>query len=192
MATKDSTATQSTFTCLPNSCIGKPPMPIRRKTRVKSAFRRLPFVGNGIKNAPHCWNVPATGGYFGGYETGEAMAYALLKNMREDKTVFPKNDSLRDVAEAFMIRFEQEGGEEMEKRICNEWSDSFNSFLGQRTGFFNTISRFLSAATKVMGSEFDLLSEDELLNRANAGLGFKDKEFTDLCHKIDQANEVTA
>ena len=70
--------------------VGKTPNPIKRKTRGKPGFRRLPFVaGWRTESASPCWNVPASGGYFGGYETGEAMAQAFLKFLREEKGDFP-------------------------------------------------------------------------------------------------------
>ena len=97
-------------TRLPAAVVGKTPNPIKRKTRGKPGFRRLPFVaGWRTESASPCWNVPASGGYFGGYETGEAMAQAFLKFLREEKGDFPAY-WLTGIVESFMTRFEQEGG----------------------------------------------------------------------------------
>ena len=55
--------------------VGKTPNPIKRKTRGKPGFRRLPFVaGWRTESASPCWNVPASGCYFGGFDHVAYMA----------------------------------------------------------------------------------------------------------------------
>ncbi|MDD3676036.1 hypothetical protein [Thauera propionica] len=160
-------------THLPAGFAGKPPLPIKRKTRVKRGFRRLPFVaGRSANSAAPCWNVPASGGYFGGYETGEAMAQAFLKFLREEEGGFPAY-WLTFIVESFMIRFEQEGGKAMADRVpCSERSETFVAFRGQYCGFLNTVSQWLAASAKHLGASLDRISEQDLVRRANAGLGF--------------------
>ena len=160
-------------TRLPAAFVGKTPNPIKRKTRGKPGFRRLPFVaGWRTESASPCWNVPASGGYFGGYETGEAMAQAFLKFLREEKGDFPAY-WLTGIVESFMTRFEQEGGKAMADRSpCSEWSEPFEAFRGQYCGFFNTVSQWLAASAKHLGSNLDRITEQDLVRRANAGLGF--------------------
>jgi len=166
-------ANQATITRLPTSFVGKPSQPLKRKPRVKHGFRRLPFVaGWRTDSDTPCWHVPASGGYFGGYETGEAMAQAFLKFLREEQSDFPAT-WLTGIAESFMTRFEQEGVKAMaDRKPMSEWSDSFDSFRGQYVGFFNTISQWLSASAKHLGSNLDRIEEQDLVRRANAGLGF--------------------
>lgn len=96
-------------TRLPAAFVGKAPSPIKRKTRGKPGFRRLPFVAERrTEAAAPCWNVPASGGYFGDYETGEAMAQAFLKFLSGEQRDFPAY-WLTGIVESFMVRFEQEG-----------------------------------------------------------------------------------
>lgn len=160
------------FTRLPVEFINSPPTPIKRKTRGKTGFRRLPFVaGRHSKSANPFWNIPASGGYFGGYETGEAMALAFLKFLREEDSNIPSY-WLTKIAESFMCRWEQEGGSDMAERRHLNHSDGFDSIRGQYVGFFNTLSQWLSAAAKGMGSNLDRMTERELVARANMGLGF--------------------
>lgn len=72
-----------------------------------------------------------------------------------------------------MSRFEQEGGKLMaNRRPIEEWSSSFDSFRGQYVGFFNTVTTWLAASAKQLGSSLDRIDERDLVNRANAGLGF--------------------
>lgn len=160
-------------TRLPAAFVGKTPNPIKRKTRGKPGFWRLPFVaGWRTESASPCWNVPASGGYFGGYETGEAMAQAFLKFVREEKGDFPAY-GLTDIVESFMTRFEQEGGKAMRDRSpFGGQSETFEALRGQYCGFFNTVSQWLAASATHLGSGLDRIEEQDLVRRANAGLGF--------------------
>lgn len=153
--------------------VGKTPTPIKCKTRGKPGFRRLPFVaGLRSESAAPCWNVPASGGYFGGYETGEAMAQAFLKFLHEEPDDLPSY-WLTDIVQSFMVRFEQEGGKAMADRSpCSERSETFQAFRGQYCGFFNTVSQWLAASAKHLGSNLDRITEQDLVHRANAGLSF--------------------
>lgn len=117
------------------------------------------------------WDVPATGGYMGGYETGEAMALAFAKFLREESGDYA-GGALTHIVGSFMERYEDEGGKEMEERPVPEQSHSSASLRGQYVGFFNTIAKLLRDAAQRLGGEFDRTSERELLQRANSGLGF--------------------
>lgn len=156
---------------LPVAFVGKASEPIKRKPRSKPSFSSLPFVAGSSSDvdAPN-WNVYAAGGYFGGYETGEAMAMSFLKFLREEKSDYPVY--LTGIVESFMVRFEQEGGKAMKDRSPSEWSDGFDSLRGQYVGFFNTLSHWLVASAKYLGGNLDQVSEQDLVRRANAGLGF--------------------
>lgn len=160
------------ITRLPISFIGKAPSPIKCRPRGKPDFHQLPFVADGrVESASPYWHIPASGGYFGGYETGEAMAHAFLKFLREEQSTCPTY-WMTGIVESFMIHFESEGGLAMQRRRASEWSDEFTSFRGQYTGFINTLSQWLTVAAKQLGSSLDSLTEQDMVNRANAGLGF--------------------
>lgn len=151
--------------------------PIKLKTRYKPGFRRLPFVANWrSKSDTPCWDIPATGNYFGGHETGEAMALAFLKFLREGDEV-GCGRWLISVVESFMIRFEQEGGGQMVHGSVLDMSDGFSSFRGQYCGFFGLLSNWLWGAAKDLGANLDQITEKDLVCRANAGLNFDSHAF---------------
>jgi hypothetical protein len=110
---------------LPVSFIRKGQAKLKRKSRAESGFARLPFIGG--SGPDRCWNIPATGGYFGGYETGEAMAQAYLKMQRSSARTSPC--FLTAIVASFMARFEKEGGTEMGARR-ERWSEGYESFRG--------------------------------------------------------------
>lgn len=157
--------------------LGEPPIPLKRKARGKCAIRNLPFVAGPrtVSDAPF-WHVPPTGGYVGGHETGEAMALEFLKAMRENEDGMV-SFWLASVVGDFMVRYEQEGGVTMARRKVTEQSPGFSALRGQYIGFFNLLSRWLSASAKHLGAELDDLTEEELLLRANAGLGFDSEAY---------------
>jgi hypothetical protein len=174
---------KSTFTNLPPAYIGKPALPIKPKTGKEPSFRRLPFVaGMRSKARSPYWNIPASGGHFGGYETGVAMALSMLKYMRDDDSESGPSITcpLAFIAESLMKRFEEEGGHEMSSRKMDDWSDSFHSFRGQYAGFFGTLRDWLIVAARSnLGRNLDNMTEELLIARANAGLGFNDKAFSE-------------
>lgn len=164
---------------LPIAFIRKGPAGIKRKTTSQVGFRSLPFVaGPRTDSDAPCWHMPAKGGYLGGYETGEAMARALLKLHRSDESQI-QSHALTDIVCSFMRRFEEEGGKAMDDRCAPDWSNSFDSLRGQYVGFFNTMSGWLEAAAKHLGSGLDKVSNDDLLKQANAGLNFDQKAYMD-------------
>lgn len=163
---------------LPSEFVEKPPVALKYNHRASNNFSALPFVSNSrTKRDNRCWDVPATGGYFGGYRTGEAMALAFAKFLREDGEAAIAPAQLTCIVESFMERYEQEGGKTMRSLPMNQYSDEFSSFRGQYVGFFNTITKMLADAAVRLGGEFDRTSERELVDRANAGLGFRETAF---------------
>lgn len=164
-----------TLTNLPLSFVNKPVSPIQNKRDYKPSFRSLPFVaGWRSKTKTPYWNVPATGGYFGGYETGAAMATAFLKFIRSsNKDV---HGYLPWIVDSFARRIEQEGGSEMADRRYGKTSESYDSLRGQYVGFFNTLASALLNHAKTC-DYLDGVSERELVASANAGLGFDQSAY---------------
>lgn len=146
----------------------------------KSGFLGLPFVGrrNG-KRGTFWWTVPAAGGYFGGYETGEAMAYAFMKVVREKSRENFGSYIITHIAESFMIRFEEEGGKEMNSRGTDKFDDGFDSLRGQYIGFFNSIGKFLVSAAGSNAAYLDSIDSAALTHKANAGLKFDSRAYLD-------------
>lgn len=157
---------------LPIAFIRKGPPVLKKRKSTGIAFRDLPFVASRRTTTDaEYWHVPATGGYFGGYETGQAMARALLKFHRSEKST-DLSYALTAVVTSLMRRFEEEGGRAMDDRRADDRSDGFDSFRGQYVGFFNTLSGWLEASARQLGHGLDKVSDDELLIMANAGLNF--------------------
>lgn len=153
-------------------------MPTPRVLRVRrgAGIQRRPFVAPWRELRSHpapFWAVPASGGYIGGYETGEAMALCLLKDLRNDLDDSPEcSQELTWIVESMMCRFEQEGGQSRAERRPDPVDDGFASFQGQYVGFLNTIGMWLRAAARQIGGSLDGISERDLVGRANAGLRF--------------------
>ncbi|VTP13194.1 hypothetical protein PUATCC27989T_01028 [Phytobacter ursingii] len=122
---------------------------------------RLPFVGGKSKNGSghSFWNVPSTGGFGGGCETGTALALIFLKNLEEEvrsgNNYCPSTLS-NIVTEMMSIGF----------------NDSIN---GQAVGFFSVIEDIL---LKLLRTNTISLSktEQELLSQANNGLAYKEEK----------------
>ena len=135
-------------------------------TRRRSAFNQLPFVD---KDGLSGWEVPASGGEFGGFRTGEALAAMFLKHLREHGNE-QWSLELLCVVRGMARRYEEVGGEAMAAGPLKQRSDSFNSLNGQMVGFFGEIGRVLVLASRHMGAPLDNISNEMLLEKANAGL----------------------
>lgn len=125
----------------------------RRKIR----WHRLPFV----QGKCH-WAVPATGGHLGGMITGEALAIAYLKFLRESPTADSCIDNLHMVVDAM---YGQDGIPE--NTVENK------SRCGQRAGFFFELTRFLWLMAQYRATPLDAVSEAMILKKANLGLQYK-------------------
>lgn len=60
--------------------------PLAFNTNIKHPLHELPFLGKSQKKkiGLSFWNVPATGGYVGGCQTGEALAKLYLRSLTEN------------------------------------------------------------------------------------------------------------
>lgn len=174
---------------VPAAHVTKGPNLVKYNARSKYPYFRLPFVG-GWKDksveAQH-WALPASGGYFGGYQTGEAMAHAFLKYLREDRGGDGATSHLTSIVESLMIRFEEEGGQAMNRRRNRDHrTASFNSFRGQYVGFFNTIAVWLAASAKQIDGQLDAMDEAGITQRANEGLRFDECAYMAEVARMDR------
>ena len=165
-------------TTLKTSSVSSVPAPVllKKKRRVKCPLDNLIFTTAERDHPNPCWNVPTTGGYLGGYETGRAMAHDFLKMLRNDQSSTPPTD-LAQIVKSFAIKFGIENGPEMCNKPIPERTENFGSLHGQYVGFFNTLSEWLKAGAKHLVGGLDEMTEDDLLARANAGLVFDEEAY---------------
>jgi hypothetical protein len=135
---------------------------LRSKPAAKGPWGHLPFVGKDHAEQS-CWDVPMTGGYWGGIEVGEAMARVYLKYVRGRQV-----EKLDDTS--MLLRAMLEGMDKKQTSTPEEAS----SLRGQRVGFMSEICVWLSAAAQRLGSSFDAIPERSFVAQANEALTFTD------------------
>ncbi|GKX40026.1 hypothetical protein SOASR014_37650 [Pectobacterium carotovorum subsp. carotovorum] len=134
----------------------------------KDNISRMPFI-NLHSETPH-WAIPSVGGYFRGYEVGEAMAYLFLKFLNENRV--PAEVGFKyytDIMFSLFHRYELEGGHAAE--VERSETEGFTSIRGQLAGFMNTTSKWLIVAANGMDNEARRFTEAQLLEKTNAALG---------------------
>jgi hypothetical protein len=139
----------------------KRPLPKGKKIGLRSkpsgelAMDRLPFVGN--DHAPHSsWDVPMSGGFFGGCEAGKSVAQLFLKYVRDEQS-YPCRLSSTLLESMFIGLASKQP----------ETQDEVDSVTGQRIGFIGELARWLEAATTQLGASLDRISEQQLVDMAN-------------------------
>ena len=138
---------------------------LRSKPEGKHAWDRLPFVGK--DNGPESfWDVPMTGGYFGGIEVGRSVACMYLKYVRDhrDNQIHNASGVLRSILAAM----------DAKQPVTKE---EVESLRGQRTGFMSEICIWVRAAAERLGSSFDAIPERLLVQQANESLERADEAF---------------
>lgn len=158
-------AAQSTVTRLPVEFVRKPAAPaLRFKNRKKLPLHRLPFVDAVPgKVGLSFWAVPKTGGYFGGNETGGALARVYMKHLKEHGPGFGGGNLQMMVLDMF----DCENGVSAEQ----------DALRGQVVGFFVELERWLAGAAKYLDGGLDKHDNKTLLKAANAGLNFDNEAY---------------
>lgn len=140
---------------------------LRFKPRRKIAAHRLPFVGREHSTPDYgligYWDVPLTGGYAGGNQTGLALAKLLLVYMRENHA----DEMVGYAAGAMMLSMLEAA------RTADD--DQFEALRGQALGVMNQLTPFLVGAAYHAGHELDGLDTKKVLALANAGLAFDEQ-----------------
>lgn len=156
------------------------PGKLRAKPRAKLEMHKLPFVGNDHvvpkQGGVSFWDVPLTGGYLGGVETGSALANIYLIHLRRQGGGEDRNAlSLSAIYCAMMAR-------------APRTKEEVETLNGQVVGFSNVMHGWLDASVQQLGRNLDASDGklDPLLNLANSGLdsGDANTRFEKLCDKI--------
>ncbi|ABC29659.1 hypothetical protein HCH_02884 [Hahella chejuensis KCTC 2396] len=165
-------ATQATYSRTPSAFNHPAAAALKFKPREKFPVRRLPYVGFAKRRSGLCyWNVPPSGGYFGGQETGEALARIYLKHV---------NDQGRDYGGHLqhvvldMFGCDRDGTPERD------------ALRGQVVGFFCELEKFLAAAMKAVDVGVSDEDAQALLKRANDFLHFDEAAYMASLHKLDE------
>lgn len=126
---------------------------LQYKPQAHIALHRLPFVGGTSPRGYGIsfWDVPATGGFSGGCDTGKALAHVFLKHLRDYGG--QPSGILQSIALDMLGR-----------------SEPNKSTIGQAIGFFAVLDAWLTEATQQGGVNFDQITESYLLDKANLGL----------------------
>ncbi|EBS6645157.1 hypothetical protein D5977_07945 [Salmonella enterica subsp. enterica] len=157
-------AAQSTVSRLPTAFVRQPAASaLRFKNRKKIPAHRLPFVDSAPgKPGLSFWAVPKTGDYFGGSETGNALAHIYMKHLKEHGRGFGGNLQLM-VLDMFGCE--------------NSDDPEVSALRGQVVGFFSELERWLVAAAQHLEGGLDNHDNKTLLEAANAGLNFDNEAY---------------
>ena len=142
------------------------PLGLRLHSEQASAWDRLPFVGKDHGKHASCWDIPMTGGFFGGIEAGKVAARLYLKYVRDerDNPVGLTSTLLSSMLTSLAAK--QPSTEEEERALA-----------GPRTGFLGELSYWLGAAAYQFGSSFDAISQQSFVEQANGHLLRDDTSF---------------
>lgn len=144
---------------------------LRVKSEKSDAWERLPFVGKDHGGTLTCWDVPLTGGYFGGIEVGKIVARMYFKYLRDhqkDPILFG-SIHLRGIIEALNAK-------------VPATEEEAQSLKGQKVGFMSEIGYWLESASREIGACLDAIPERAFVQQANESL---DKTDASLMEKLN-------
>lgn len=149
-------------------CRNKPPARIKSRGGLEGKrylYQTLP----GVPSSKKVWDVPATGGYVGGWETGMALAFLFYKRA---KTVDRASGwNFLEIVRSIAASAEPHGG--LAVVLGNaKLTPEQDSMRGQVCGFLTAIGDWASCAALYMKGPADDLSEAQLIGMANRGLAY--------------------
>jgi hypothetical protein len=154
----------------PDRFVRKPrrAMRISRTTGTDSIY--LPFEAKTANHDAPNWNVPATGGVYGGIETGAYLAFAVMKQRRAEPFQKEHQFQLFEIVCSMMER----------DRQLELGTDEHITFTRQVKSFLSTITRAMDYYLSAEAEVHDILdgtSMEELLDGANRGLGLDSEKY---------------
>lgn len=126
-------------------------------------IHRLPFVGGTNGLGISFWDVPKTGGYGGGCQTGKNLALIYLKHIRENGGFSGGH------LQSIVLNMFNSGAHKHD-------SPEETALRGQIVGFFSTLDQVLDETSRFM-SGLDRFENSELLEKANIGLSFDEEAY---------------
>lgn len=138
---------------------------LREKTQEKYASDRMPFVGKDHHKLASNWDVPLTGGFFGGLDAGAVIARMFIKYLRDQR-----DDQLRMGASRLRMMLTSL---ELKKASTPDEQHSLN---GQRAGFIGELFDWIDAAAMRHGSALDAIPQRSFIQQVNEHLARTDAD----------------
>ena len=132
---------------------------LRSKPDGACAWDRLPFVGRDHSKYHSNWDVPLTGGFFGGVDAGRVAARMFMKYLRDER----QNPCRLGSSKLRIVIASMDN-----KTVTTE--EEMQSLKGQRTGFMSEIAYWLESAAEMLGSSFDAIPMRCFVQMANENL----------------------
>lgn len=136
---------------------------LRSKPQAKSAWDRLPFAGKDHSTNFSSWDVPMTGGYFGGIEVGKIVARMYFKYLRDEEANPFKFGAIH--LQGMLASLDAKVPVTEEEKA---------SLRGQRVGFMSEVGRWLEDAVLKLGSCLDAIPVRSFVQDANEHLARTD------------------
>ncbi|MDF1820706.1 MAG: hypothetical protein P1U64_04000 [Alcanivoracaceae bacterium] len=137
----------------------------------------LPFINRDSRGSLNHWDVPATGGYFGGNRLGTCFAMMYLKHLRRHGV--RGNGMLQNI---LMDAF----------GLTKDDSPETEALRGQMVGFLSTLDDWLISAAKMAGRSLEMVDDSFWEREANKALQFDEKAFLASFSSEDEAFEHLA
>lgn len=136
---------------------------IRTKVEGKTAWDRMPFVGKDHGKHETNWDVPLSGGYFGGIEVGQVAARLYLKYLRDERES-PLRMGSSHLESVLRDLYRKTASTQQEEE----------SLRGQRVGFVSELGHWLEHAAERAGSCLDAIPQRSFVQQANESLAKND------------------
>lgn len=139
---------------------------LRIKPDEKSAWARMPFVGKDHHEQANNWDVPLTGGFFGGLDAGAIIARMFIKYLRDQR-----DDHLRMGSSRLRMMLTSL---ELKKASTPEEQCSLD---GQLAGFLGELFDWIDVAAMRHGSALDAIPHRSLIQQVNEHLARTDDAY---------------
>jgi hypothetical protein len=175
----DSYRITAAWASIPDKCFKKPKTELRIALEQGINGSQLPFETTKKNDAAPHWNVPATGVFRGGYETGALLAFSVMKQRRDSEFRQANKFQIQDIVKSLIARHSQ---------IDQADWEAVASLYGQTRGFVGMLAMAVDYHLSCDGEIHDAMDEttlDEILADANRGLGLDAKAYQKWLYESD-------